>query len=335
MPLRMKVTPIALYNQDDSVFDGLIENLPVLEFERSQYYEDLFLTGWEIDSETLVNNILLETGDLGVFYTEPDFFKFAVRTWAAKNKAVWQSLYETLFYRYNPIWNKDGTLKENATETRNLLNGLTVTKTNTNDRLITENENIDDTDDTLETVNLTDSTAGNTSKNNEIDETEITDGTKINTGTQRDVKNDIVEEKVSAFNETNYTNRNKTETNTTDTRTDNLSENTSNTNLNSRTENEKGTNEEETTHTGTDRNKRDYSRERENKTSLNDSGFETTENTGTDSGTIGNNGTRTEQGNIGVTMTQTLIQEERKLVEFNIYDRIISDFKERFCLLIY
>lgn len=51
----------------------------------------------------------------------------------------------------------------------------------------------------------------------------------------------------------------------------------------------------------------------------------------TDTGTI----TRVEQGNIGVTSTQQLIREQRDVVQFNVMDYIIADFKKRFCLLIY
>lgn len=40
-------------------------------------------------------------------------------------------------------------------------------------------------------------------------------------------------------------------------------------------------------------------------------------------------------GNIGVTTTQQMIDEERRVSEFNIYDYIIESFIRRFCLLIY
>ena len=40
-------------------------------------------------------------------------------------------------------------------------------------------------------------------------------------------------------------------------------------------------------------------------------------------------------GNIGVTTTQQMIEEERRVSEFNISDYIIESFKRRFCLLIY
>lgn len=40
-------------------------------------------------------------------------------------------------------------------------------------------------------------------------------------------------------------------------------------------------------------------------------------------------------GNIGVTTTQQMIEEERRVSEFNISDYIIASFKRRFCLLVY
>ena len=51
------------------------------------------------------------------------------------------------------------------------------------------------------------------------------------------------------------------------------------------------------------------------------------------------NGTITREtergGNIGVTMTQQLIEAEREVDKFNVYDIICESFKRRFCLLIY
>ena len=41
------------------------------------------------------------------------------------------------------------------------------------------------------------------------------------------------------------------------------------------------------------------------------------------------------KGNIGVTTTQKMIREEREIAEFNIYDRIIKDFINRFCIEVY
>lgn len=55
--------------------------------------------------------------------------------------------------------------------------------------------------------------------------------------------------------------------------------------------------------------------------------------TTTDKGTIETE--RIEQGNIGVTTTQQMIKEQRDVVKFNMYDIIIHDFIDRFCLKVY
>lgn len=49
------------------------------------------------------------------------------------------------------------------------------------------------------------------------------------------------------------------------------------------------------------------------------------------------NGTRTlhSRGNIGVTTTQQMIEQERNISEFNIYDYIVRSFKRRFCIMLY
>lgn len=40
-------------------------------------------------------------------------------------------------------------------------------------------------------------------------------------------------------------------------------------------------------------------------------------------------------GNIGVTTTQHLIDEERRIARYNIYDEISADFRKRFCIMVY
>lgn len=41
------------------------------------------------------------------------------------------------------------------------------------------------------------------------------------------------------------------------------------------------------------------------------------------------------RGNIGVTTTQQMMEQERNIADFNLYDVITKDFKQRFCLLVY
>ena len=70
---------------------------------------------------------------------------------------------------------------------------------------------------------------------------------------------------------------------------------------------------------------------------VNDTGSESgsTTEAGTTSGEESEEYERIEHGNIGVTSTQQLIREEREVVQFEIDDYIINDFKNQFCILVY
>jgi len=45
--------------------------------------------------------------------------------------------------------------------------------------------------------------------------------------------------------------------------------------------------------------------------------------------------TETESGNIGVTTSQQMIQSERELWEWNIYQMFVDEFKRKFCVMVY
>lgn len=61
----------------------------------------------------------------------------------------------------------------------------------------------------------------------------------------------------------------------------------------------------------------------------------TVKNAGTSGETRGTTRTRVEQGNIGVTSTQQLIAEQRAIVDYTVTEKIIQDFKDQFCLLVW
>lgn len=86
-----------------------------------------------------------------------------------------------------------------------------------------------------------------------------------------------------------------------------------------------------TSHTGTDTVKTtgvENVTDQHNET-ISRTGKETEKETGTET-TIVN-----RYGNQGVTMTQDMIQKEREISMFNLYDYICKSFKNRFCLLVY
>lgn len=111
---------------------------------------DLLVLPEELDRTTLIDNLLMETAEREIVYSNLGFLKQAIGSWSHKNLSVWQELYKTQHYEYNPIWNKDGTITE--LETRDL-KGSDHTTDNT-DRVdnLQDKETRDLKDETLESV---------------------------------------------------------------------------------------------------------------------------------------------------------------------------------------
>jgi len=120
-----KLSILGLYNWDNTIFDDLALPQHVYVDENDQEQ-----TEDAIDKQTLVDNLLMDLAEISVIITDPDVMKLAIKSWSASCLPVWQALWDTTQYEYNPIWNKDGTVTEveerdlekttDATETRNL-----------------------------------------------------------------------------------------------------------------------------------------------------------------------------------------------------------------------
>lgn len=105
------MTLMGLYNYDTSLFDFL--TLPE-----------------NIDKDTLVDNILLRSGDFEVLYPDFDFLKFSIGAWARKWQPTFERWITALQIEYNPLENYDR--KEDWTDTRNgSTSGETSGTTNT------------------------------------------------------------------------------------------------------------------------------------------------------------------------------------------------------------
>lgn len=337
MARRAMITPLTMYKIDNTIFDGI--TLPIYNFPRSSEYPDLFLYGWNMDKETFINNLLLETAELDTLYTEPDYFKFAVTQWSHKEFPIWQKLYETLFYKYNPIWNKDGTIKENANEIRNMINNENRIKSASSTGGSSENENINDTDNTNNIHIETGEESKTNSGNKSITDNKTSTGTENeNTNNSKTIADDTTQtNKISAFDASTFADREQTIIDKDTTERENNINNKISINTESGNSSELNSINENTNNivTSNDTNIRDYNRGRKVTNSNNTTNNENENVINTDNGTIDNVLTRIEQGNIGVTTTQQMIEAERELVKFNIYDFIIDSFKARFCLLIY
>ena len=86
MGRAVNLSPMGLYNWDNTIFD--LMQIPE-----------------ELDKDVLVKNILAKTAELEVLYPNPVVFKNLVAVWSQKNLDVWNRLYATTQYEYNPIEN--------------------------------------------------------------------------------------------------------------------------------------------------------------------------------------------------------------------------------------
>lgn len=273
---------LGLYNYDESLLEGLIESLPN-KYGIPSGYEDSYYTDVTIDPQTVVENLLVECSEFEILYADFNALKRIIKIWSSKEKLVWQKMYNTICYKYNPIWNKDG--KSVWTERQT---GSGTKKEKGKGSKITN-------------------ASGTT--NDEYTSTSTTTNKTTGTGTNTRTGSDETTGKVSAYDSTDFQNREKTNST--------VSENNSTKSTEDFTGNGKVTNKG----TKTISNKGDETNNVSRETSDSNTGETIHE--------------QTESGNIGVTTTQKMISAEREIAVFNIIDFIINDFKERFCLLIY
>ena len=74
---------------------------------------------WTIDKPDLIDFLCLKTIGMCLAYPDAEFMRKAIGTWSRSHIHEWQRLFDTLFYKYNPLWNKDGKTAENGLDTNN------------------------------------------------------------------------------------------------------------------------------------------------------------------------------------------------------------------------
>ena len=104
------LTMIGLYNQDNTLFD-------------------LFTVPESVDKPTLINNILLRSGEFEVLYPDPNFMKFSLGEFSKAWQPTFERWANALALEYNPLENYDR--KEDWTDTKNgNTSGTTTGRTN-------------------------------------------------------------------------------------------------------------------------------------------------------------------------------------------------------------
>ena len=93
MAAKAKLSVLGLYRYNNSIFSDMA--LPE-----------------EVDGEILTWRILEDCAELEVLYSDPDYMKASIYNWSSAMLPSWRKMQEALTAEYNPIWNKDGTIRE-------------------------------------------------------------------------------------------------------------------------------------------------------------------------------------------------------------------------------
>lgn len=65
-----------------------------------------------VDGEVLTWKILEECANMEVLYTDAEYMQASIHNWSSAMLPNWTKIQEALTAEYNPIWNKDGTIRE-------------------------------------------------------------------------------------------------------------------------------------------------------------------------------------------------------------------------------
>lgn len=245
---------MGLYNWDNTLFD--LMQIPEA-----------------LDRQDLIENLLVELAELEVLYPNPVVMKNLIGVWSNKQLDIWNRLYATTQYDYNPIENYDR--QESGTDSGT----DTATHTGTDSR--TETIRDGGTEGVSSSVAKTgqDSITGTDTKGHwkaAFDSAAAGD----NDGLVKETR-----DQDDGSTTTVYGNTETGSSTTTFGKTQSVTEG------------------------------KTYGSQLAN----------------TKSGTH----TLRAHGNIGVTTTQEMIRQQREIEQFNLYDIIIDDFRNRFCILVY
>ena len=272
------MSPLGLYRWDNTIFD--LMTIPT-----------------ELDKQTLIDNLLAETAELEVLYPNPVVFKNLVGVWSAKQLDIWNRLYATTQYEYNPIENYDrletgsdggtGSTTHSGTDTT----ADTTTYGGTDGRTEGIMHGGSDTNNRQMAQGGQDVVTGSDTKGHWIAGFDSTasgqdDGLVKQTRDQDDATTTTAYGKTESEIDT-----------TTYGRTENVTES------------------------------RTYGQTIQRAGNMTHGEQIATTNTGSHE--------LHAHGNIGVTTTQEMIKQQREVELFNLYDIIIENFKMRFCILVY
>lgn len=260
-----------------------------------------------LDKDILIDTIIDQCGAMRCIYNTTPIFKRFSNNFFKKYKWNIGKLIDTLELKYDPITNKN----VNWTETTDIEQNLDT------------EEGIEENREKNNTGTQVTEDSGTQTTNDTGTQTKADTGTqtKVDTGTQENEYSETQENTISAMNSSDYQPDNKKETSGENTRTDDLTS--------TRTDNLSSTRTDNLTSTRTD----DLSKTRTD--NLSETINATNDRNKNENLTWAETDTHIESGATGNVTFQELIEKERKIAEFSIYNWIAKKYSKELFLLVY
>ena len=252
-------------------------------------------------------HIMMKCQDLEILYPDFDSLKAMIGIWSSMNIAKWTKLYGTMNYNYDPLHPFDVTETSITNKENETITNKTENKIKSEDETTKRNREYNEKISSIEAIS------------SDRDETYSDSQTGKEENTENTTESN--EQNVAAFNssvaEPSTENSSIKGSAARKDKTENQNSNDTVNEDSTRNENSERTNNEES----------EYTKERENiangasNEQMNESGM--------------NNKYTKTVGNMGSNTFQDLIESERNILEFNIYEYIAESFKQTFCIMVY
>lgn len=289
---------------------GILIGVITIYKENEHLFDDLVLPEG-LDKELVIDTILMELGELSIIYSNPKMLQSLIGIWSKRRNFVWTEMYKTLLYKYNPIENYNRTEERVGRNDHIESSGRTYT--------MGEDSTQDNTQDTTGRIvgkdkqNWRDIGNSQTDGRDHIDiaDTDDTDSTQhvehLAYGFNTEVPAKSWED-----NTTGHSENDKTSVQNSTSHSENAWERGGNQTADSQNDNE----EHIVGNTKQKHNLQDSTKERGDAIDVDRYKLKA-------------------YGNIGTTTTQQMIREQRDIIQFDLIDIIVKEFKLQFCLCIW
>ena len=127
--MEARLTVAGMTNYKPDLFDNLVLPTPPTNAAAIGLQSDQLRAAWTISKDDFVEFLCLRTAGMSIAIPDYNWLKTSIGVWSGAHIHEWQRMFDTLFYKYNPLWNKDGKVTETDAVTRSATNSTHDTGT--------------------------------------------------------------------------------------------------------------------------------------------------------------------------------------------------------------